>query len=96
MEAANINSNQLWLSLGGTKTDDRKPRAGEILVNNATPEAVRNELKKMGYKVQTGNRTSGPINAIYFDWKHGSFWGGSVLIMEKIMGLGGKPNPLSP
>ncbi|MGO8056259.1 gamma-glutamyltransferase, partial [Rhizobium leguminosarum] len=26
-EAANINSNQLWLSLGGTKTDDRKPRA---------------------------------------------------------------------
>ena len=76
-EAANINSNQLWLSLGGTKTDDRKPRAGEILVNNATPEAVRNELKKMGYKVQTGNRTSGPINAIYFDWKHGSFWGGS-------------------
>ena len=76
-EAANINSNQLWLSLGGTKTDDRKPRAGEILVNNATPEAVRSELKKMGYKVQTGNRTSGPINAIYFDWKHGSFWGGS-------------------
>ena len=76
-EAANINSNQLWLSLGGSKTDDRRPRAGEILVSNATPEATRNELKKMGYKVQTGNRTSGPINAIYFDWKHGSFWGGS-------------------
>jgi len=76
-EAANINSNQLWLSLGGTKIEDRRPRAGEILVSNATPEAVRNELKKMGYKVQTGNRTSGPINAIYFDWKHGSFWGGS-------------------
>lgn len=76
-EAANINSNQLWLSLGGTKTDERKPHPGEILVNNATPEATRNELKKMGYKVQTGNRTSGPINAIYFDWKHGSFWGGS-------------------
>ena len=31
-EAANININQLWFSLGGTKTDDRKPRAGEILV----------------------------------------------------------------
>jgi gamma-glutamyltranspeptidase/glutathione hydrolase len=76
-EAANINSNQLWLSLGGTKTTDRIPRAGEILVSNSTPEATRNELKKMGYKVQTGNRTSGPINAIYFDWKHGSFWGGS-------------------
>jgi gamma-glutamyltranspeptidase/glutathione hydrolase len=76
-EAANINSNQLWLSLGGTKTDDRKPRAGEILVSNSTPEKVREELKKMGYKVSIGNRTSGPINAIYFDWQHGSFWGGS-------------------
>lgn len=76
-EAANINTNQLWLSLGGTKNEDRKPRPGEILVNNTTTEAVKNELKKMGYKVTTGNRTSGPINAIYFDWKHGSFWGGS-------------------
>ena len=76
-EAANINSNQLWLSLGGTKMEDRRPRVGEILVSNNTPEAVRNELKAMGYKVTTGNRTSGPINAIYFDWKHGSFWGGS-------------------
>ncbi|HEX7845993.1 MAG TPA: gamma-glutamyltransferase, partial [Chitinophagaceae bacterium] len=76
-EAANINSNQLWLSLGGTKMEDRKPRAGSILVSRDTPEAVREELKKMGYTVQTGNRTSGPINAIYFDWKHGSFWGGS-------------------
>jgi gamma-glutamyltranspeptidase / glutathione hydrolase len=76
-EAANINSNQLWLSLGGTKTSDRKPRAGEIQVSNTTKEEVKDELKKMGYKVQTGNRTSGPINAIYFDWKHGSFWGGS-------------------
>ncbi len=76
-EAANINSNQLWLSLGGTKTEDRRPRAGEILLSNTTTEGVRNELKKMGYKLSFGNRTSGPINAIYFDWKHGSFWGGS-------------------
>jgi gamma-glutamyltranspeptidase / glutathione hydrolase len=76
-EAANINSNQLWLSLGGTKTDDRKPRAGSILLGNSTPEAVRNELKAMGYTLSFGDRTSGPINAIWFDWKHGSFWGGS-------------------
>jgi gamma-glutamyltranspeptidase/glutathione hydrolase len=67
VEAANINTNQLWLSLGGTKTEDRKPHPGEILVSNSTPEAVRNELIKMGYKVQTGNRTSGPINAIVPD-----------------------------
>ncbi|ULT42289.1 hypothetical protein KRR40_01205 [Niabella defluvii] len=33
-EAANFNSNQLWLSLGGTKLEDRKPRPGSILLNN--------------------------------------------------------------
>jgi gamma-glutamyltranspeptidase/glutathione hydrolase len=77
VEAANINTNQLWLSLGGTKTEDRKPHPGEILVSNSTSESVKNELMKMGYKIKTGDRTSGPINAIYFDWKHGSFWGGS-------------------
>jgi gamma-glutamyltranspeptidase/glutathione hydrolase len=36
----------------------------------------------MGYKVEIGfygsrDRTSGPINAIYFDWEHGTFQGGS-------------------
>lgn len=76
-EAANINSNQLWLSLGGTKISDRKPRPGNLLLSNNTPEAVRAELKKMGYNLSFGDRTSGPINAIYFDWKHGSLWGGS-------------------
>ncbi len=76
-EAANINSNQLWLSLGGSQTDDRKPKPGNILLHDNIPEKVRNELKKMGYTLSFDDRTSGPINAIYFDWKHGSFWGGS-------------------
>ncbi|MCW3073209.1 MAG: gamma-glutamyltransferase [Flaviaesturariibacter sp.] len=76
-EAANINTNQLWLSLGGTKTSDRQPRPGNLLLNKSTPEAVREQLKKMGYVLSFEDRTSGPINAIYFDWKHGSFWGGS-------------------
>jgi gamma-glutamyltranspeptidase / glutathione hydrolase len=76
-EAANINSNQLWLSLGGTKMEDRKPRPGNILLSNKTPEAVRNELKKMGYKLSFDDRSSGPINAIYFDRFHGTLWGGS-------------------
>jgi gamma-glutamyltranspeptidase / glutathione hydrolase len=76
-EAANINTNQLWLSLGGTKMSDRAPKPGEILLQNKTPESIRNELKKMGYTLSFEERTSGPINAIYFDWKHGSFWGGS-------------------
>lgn len=76
-EAANINTNQLWLSLGGTKINDRMPKPGNILVNDKTPEAVRAELRKMGYTISLDDRTSGPINAIWFDWKHGSLWGGS-------------------
>ena len=77
VEAPNINTNQLWLSLGGTKIDDRKPRPGSILLNSNTPDWIRKELKQMGYTLSFEDRTSGPINAIYFDWKHGTFWGGS-------------------
>jgi gamma-glutamyltranspeptidase / glutathione hydrolase len=76
-EAANINTNQLWLSLGGTQIGDRKPKPGQLLLQNKTPESVRDELKKMGYIMSFEERTSGPINAIYFDWKHGTIWGGS-------------------
>jgi gamma-glutamyltranspeptidase/glutathione hydrolase len=76
-EAPNFNTNQLWLSLGGTKTEDRRPKPGQILLNSNTTEASREQLKKMGYILSFGDRTSGPINAVYFDWKHGSLWGGS-------------------
>jgi len=76
-EAPNFNTDQLWLSLGGTKTADRKPKPGNILLSNSTNEEVRNKLKQMGYTLSFGDRTSGPINAIYLDQKHGSFWGGS-------------------
>ncbi len=76
-EAANFNSNQLWLSLGGTKIKDREPRPGNILLHENTPESARQTLKKMGYTLSFDDRTSGPINAIWFDWKHGSLWGGS-------------------
>ena len=76
-EAQNINSNQLWLSLGGSKLADRLPKPGNLLLSNKTPEAIRTALIKMGYTLSFGDRTSGPINAIYFDWKHGSLWGGS-------------------
>ena len=76
-EAANFNSNQLWLSLGGTKTEDRKPRAGSILLDHKTPKETLEALRDMGYSIQLGDRTSGPINAIYFDQKHGTLWGGS-------------------
>lgn len=76
-EAANINSNQLWLSLGGTQLKDRLPRPGSILLGRSTPPEIVEQLKSMGYSVRQGNRTSGPINAIFFDQKHGTLWGGS-------------------
>ena len=76
-EAANINTNQLWLSLGGTKLEDRSPRPGYVLLRDTTPDSTRQQLIKMGYTLQFDDRTSGPINAIFFDWKHNSFWGGS-------------------
>jgi gamma-glutamyltranspeptidase/glutathione hydrolase len=76
-EAANFNTNQLWLSLGGEKTSDRQPKPGDILLHSDTPEWQRNELRRMGYTLSFNDRTSGPINAIWFDWKHGSMWGGS-------------------
>jgi gamma-glutamyltranspeptidase/glutathione hydrolase len=73
-EAPNINTDQLRLSLGD---EDREPKAGNILLHNSTPPYVRQELQRMGYRLRFGERTSGPINAIWFDWEHGSFWGGS-------------------
>ena len=77
VEAANINTDQLWLSLGGDKRIDRQPRPGYILLNNKIDSSVRKDLKSMGYTLRFADRTSGPINAIYYDWNHGSFWGGS-------------------
>ena len=76
-EAANINTDQLWLSLGGTTVKDREPRPGSILLNNKTSKETREALEKMGYHATFGERTSGPINAIFIDRAHGSLWGGS-------------------
>jgi gamma-glutamyltranspeptidase/glutathione hydrolase len=74
VEAPNVNTNQLYLSLGG---EDRTPKAGSLLVNSNTPDWIRHELIKMGYKLMYEDRTSGPVNAIYFDSRHGTMWGGS-------------------
>ncbi|NMD09686.1 MAG: hypothetical protein GYA74_00770, partial [Acidobacteria bacterium] len=38
---------------------------------------VRAELRAMGYRLDVKKYTSGPINAIFFDREHGTFWGGS-------------------
>jgi gamma-glutamyltranspeptidase/glutathione hydrolase len=76
-EAPNINTDQLWLSLGGDKREERAPRPGYILLNDKTDSSTREKLKTMGYTLRFAAHTSGPLNAIYYDQKHGSFWGGS-------------------
>src|SRR5947199_1369909 len=54
-EAPNINTDQLYLSLGG---EDRKPKPGSILVNTSTPDYIRRELKRLGYTLSFEERTS--------------------------------------
>ena len=73
-EAPNINTDQLRLSLGG---EDREPKNGNLLLHDSTPPYVRQELQRMGYRLRYDDRTSGPINAIWFDWQNGTMWGGS-------------------
>jgi gamma-glutamyltranspeptidase/glutathione hydrolase len=71
-EAANFNSYQLRNSFGEHESDP-----GRLLVNQATPPWVRDRLEAMGYDLVARDRTSGPINAIWFDAEHGTLWGGS-------------------
>ena len=71
-EAPNINSYQMRSSFGAHES-----RPGRMLVAASTPDSVRARLKEMGYTLEFEERTSGPINAIWFDRKHGSMWGGS-------------------
>jgi gamma-glutamyltranspeptidase/glutathione hydrolase len=72
VEAANINSYQMRNSF-----DDHASEPGRMTLRSDTPSWIRRELREMGYRLDFQERTSGPINAIFFDWKHGSFWGGS-------------------
>ena len=72
VEAANINSYQMRGSFR-----DHESIPGRLLLNESVPPWVRAQLEEMGYDLTFGSHTSGPINAIFFDWKHGSMWGGS-------------------
>ncbi len=72
VEAPNINSYQMRNSFG-----QHESIPGRLLVQSATPPWVRAELERLGYTLTDSQRTSGPINAIFFDWDNGSFWGGS-------------------
>ncbi len=72
VEAPNINSFQMRSSFG-----DHASRPGRILIANSIPAMIRDDLIRMGYIVTFADRTSGPINAIYFDDKNKTMWGGA-------------------
>jgi gamma-glutamyltranspeptidase/glutathione hydrolase len=72
VEAANINSYQMQSSFG-----DHRSEPGRLLVRDDMPSWVIAELRKLGYRVETDPKTSGPITAIYVDREHGTLWGGA-------------------
>jgi len=71
-EAPNITSYQMHDSFA-----EHKIFPGKLDVNEKVPADVRAKLEAMGYVLSVKKYTSGPINAIYFDRAHGTFWGGS-------------------
>ena len=71
-EAPNINSFQMRSSFGYHEN-----RPGDLLLHESTPNFIRKELRKKGYKLQFRPKTSGPINAIFFDNINKTFQGGS-------------------
>jgi gamma-glutamyltranspeptidase/glutathione hydrolase len=71
-EAANINSYQMQSSFGAHEAEP-----GRLLVREDVPPWIQDELRKLGYDVETAPRTSGPITAIWFDREHGTMWGGA-------------------
>jgi gamma-glutamyltranspeptidase / glutathione hydrolase len=71
-EAANITSYQMRSSFGLHKVEP-----GRLTLDTETPNWVRAELEKMGYRLDFEEKTSGPINGIWIDRAHGTFWGGS-------------------
>ena len=71
-EAPSFKTLQMYSSFG-----DHQKVAGGLVLNNITPPWMRKELASMGYRLSFQERTSGPVNAIAFDFLHGTFWGGS-------------------
>ena len=71
-EAPDITSGQMQSTFGS-----HVATPGDLRVDTRTPRDFIKALTRMGYKVRTAQRNSGPMNAIFFDWKHGSFWAGS-------------------
>lgn len=71
-EAPSFKTLQMHSSFGA---HEKTP--GGLTLNELTSPWVRKELGRMGYRLNYQERTSGPINAIWFDRDHGTMWGGS-------------------
>jgi gamma-glutamyltranspeptidase/glutathione hydrolase len=71
-EAANFNSYQMHSSFGAKRSEP-----GRLVIRADTPPSVQRELLRMGYLVETWQKTSGPITAIEVDPEFGTFWGGA-------------------
>lgn len=72
VEAHNITSYQMQSSFGAHKAEP-----GRIQVTDRVPVWVRDNLSRMGYRVETVDRTYSPITAIYLDSENGTMWGGA-------------------
>ncbi|MEX2512694.1 MAG: gamma-glutamyltransferase [Cyclobacteriaceae bacterium] len=72
VEAPNLNSYQMQAAFG-----NHEIKPGALTLQSETPSWVRRDLQNRGYQMDFRERTSGPINAIWFDWKHGTMWGGA-------------------
>jgi gamma-glutamyltranspeptidase/glutathione hydrolase len=71
-EAHNITSYQMQSSFGAHISEP-----GRLEITHKIPEFTRIELERLGYKVETVERTYSPITAIWFDAEHGTMWGGA-------------------
>ena len=69
-EADNVTSYQMRSSF-----DKHVAQPGRITLTDEVPWWTRRELQRMGYKLDTTNKNSGPITAIYFDHESRTLWG---------------------
>ena len=70
VESAGIVSYQMHSSFA-----DHRSEPGRLVVRADVPPWVRADLTRMGYRVETAARTSGPVTAILIDHERGTFQG---------------------
>ena len=72
VEAHNILSYQMQSSFGAHQS-----QPGRLELTRRVSEWDRAELERMGYKVETVERTYSPVTAIWLDQANGTLWGGA-------------------